>query len=507
VRVRRGGIAVPSLAAGVLLALSLPPFGAWPTAFLGAGLLYWRLGGLGLGGRLLAGWLTGIGCFAIGLFWAESFNWYGAVVLVVVEALFLSVAAALSAPRRGRALSFVGACTLLEAARMTWPFGGLPVGGVFLGQAGGPLLAAARLGGPLLLTALVWTGGVAVGELAMAMRRGAGGQVPWAATLALVLVLAAGVLGALAPDGGSPVRDLAVAAVQGGGTRGFSQIETGRAGDFTAELDASARLASARPRPALVLWPEDVVALTRPLVGSRQAARLSALALGLRATVLAGVTVTESKATFRNEIVAWGPSGRLLAVFEKVHRVPFGEYVPDRGLFSHLASLAAVPRDAIPGHGSGLIRTPAAPVGVLVSFEVFFADRGRSSVRAGAQMLVVPTNTSSYSSDQMPSQEVAADRVQAVEEGRDLVQAAPTGYSTFVTNLGAVVRQSTLSSREVFVVEVPLRRGATLYERFGDLPMLVIAAVGLIIGWWLARRERPTDDSSERLLAPDPAED
>ncbi len=191
----------------------------------------------------------------------------------------------------------------------------------------------------------------------------------------------------------------------------------------------------------------------------------------------------------------------MVAVFEKVHRVPFGEYVPDRGFFSHLASLAAVPRDAIPGHGSGLIRTPAAPVGVLVSFEVFFANRGRSSVRAGAQMLVVPTNTSSYSSEQMPSQEVAADRVQAVEEGRDLVQAAPTGYSTFVTNLGAVERQSRLSSRAVFVVEVPLRRGDTIYERFGDLPMLVLAAVALIVGWWLTRRNRRVVDSSKRSLA------
>ena len=78
-------------------------------------------------------------------------------------------------------------------------------------------------------------------------------------------------------------------------------------------------------------------------------------------------------------------------VFEKVHRVPFGEYVPFRGLFSHLANLDAVPRDAIPGRGSGLMRTPAGPLGILVSYEVFFADRGRSSVRAGAQLLVVPT--------------------------------------------------------------------------------------------------------------------
>ena len=206
--------------------------------------------------------------------------------------------------------------------------------------------------------------------------------------------------------------------------------------------------------------------------------------------MLAGVTVTEPQNTFRNEIVAWSPAGRIVSVFEKVHRVPFGEYVPFRGFFSDLANLAAVPRDAIGGHGTGLMRTPAGPLGVLVSFEVFFADRGRSSVRAGAKLLVVPTNSSSYGSEQMPSQEVAADRVQAVEEGRDLVQAAPTGYSTFVTNRGVVRQQSRLSARQVLAATVPLRRGATLYERFGDLPTLVLASLALLCGLAVADRRR-----------------
>ena len=112
--------------------------------------------------------------------------------------------------------------------------------------------------------------------------------------------------------------------------------------------------------------------------------------------------------------------------------MPFGEYIPYRSLISHLADVSAVPTDAIPGHASGLLRTPAGPFGTLVSFEVFYANRSRTSVRAGAELLVVPTNTSSYATAQVPTQEVAADAVQAVQTGRDLVQAAPTGYSTVV---------------------------------------------------------------------------
>ncbi len=158
-------MAAPSVAAGILLALSLPPWGWWPLGLAGAGLLYWRLAGLALRTRVWSGWLAGLGCYAIGLFWARAFNWYGAVVLILVEALFFAAAAALTPPARGRAPAFVGACTLAEALRMTWPFGGLPLGGVFLGQAGGPLVQLARLGGPLLVTAGVWAGGVAVASL------------------------------------------------------------------------------------------------------------------------------------------------------------------------------------------------------------------------------------------------------------------------------------------------------------------------------------------------------
>ena len=71
------------------------------------------------------------------------------------------------------------------------------------------------------------------------------------------------------------------------------------------------------------------------------------------------------------------------------------------------------------------MRTPAGPLGLLVSFEIFYAGRSHASVRAGAELLAVPTNTSSYSTSQVPTQEIAAAVVQAVQTGRDLVQAAP----------------------------------------------------------------------------------
>jgi apolipoprotein N-acyltransferase len=433
-----------------------------------------------------SGWLAGLGCDVIGLAWARAFNWYGAVVLIVVEALFFAAAAALTPPQRGRAPAFVGACTLAEALRMTWPFGGLPLGGVFLGQAHSPLVQLARLGGPLLITAGVWAAGVAVATLVSWSRarcRGAGRPSLVGVALVTCGIVALAVAGALAPDGGAPVRTLRVALVQGGGQRGLSKEQVSPTTVYEAQLAATAGVGAARPRPELVLWPEDVVALDRPLAGSPEEDRLGRLARELGTTLVVGVTEPASPTTFRNEIVAWGPGGHVVGVFEKVHRVPFGEYVPFRSFFSHLADLSGVPTDAVPGHGTGLMRTPAGPLGLLVSFEVFYAGRSHASVRAGAELLAVPTNTSSYSTSQVPAQEIAAAAVQAVETGRDLVQAAPTGYSAVVTNRGVVVSRSMLGTRQVLIATAALRRGLTPYDHWGDLPVLLLAAAALVAGW------------------------
>jgi apolipoprotein N-acyltransferase len=90
----------------------------------------------------------------------------------------------------------------------------------------------------------------------------------------------------------------------------------------------------------------------------------------------------------------------------------------------------------------------------------------------------------------VPTQEVAAAIVQAVETGRDLVQAAPTGFSTVVTQRGVVLQRSTLGRRQVLFSTVALRRGFTPYDHWGDLPVLAFAALALAAGWARQLRSR-----------------
>jgi apolipoprotein N-acyltransferase len=485
-----------SLVGGVLVALSLPPFGLWPLAIVGVALLAWAVRDRPIGTRAAAGFLAGAGQFAIGLAWADKFTFLGYAGLIIIHSAMFAIACVLLPAGPARVPALAGLLTLAEWARERWPFGGVPPGGIALGQVNGPLVGTARLGGTVLLVGVTYLAGVSLGELAVTwFRRRQTGGFPRAAlvgcSLSLSVVVALAVWGGFAADGGPPIRTLSAAIVQGGGRRGLSDLQVPASVVYAAALRENALV---RPPVGLVLWPEDVVALGQPLEGSPEAAQLSGIARRLHTTLFAGVTWPVGATRFRNEIVAYGPSGSLVATFEKVHRVPFGEYVPWRSFFAHFANLAAVPRDAIAGRGSGLMATPAGPVAVLVSYEVFFPDRGRSGVRAGGQVILVPTNTSSYSSEQAPAQEIAASRLQAIEEGRDLLQAAPTGYSAVIDNRGDVLEQTPLSVSAVLNVDVALRNGVTLYNRFGDVPTVSLALFAVLAGWVAAlvtrRRER-----------------
>jgi len=465
--------------AGGCLAASLPPPGWWPLGPAGVALLAVALRGRALPARAVAGMVAGLALFVPGLAWMAAFSAPGYAVAVLVEAGFLAAAAAAVPPGRGRLLALPAALVLAEAARGGWPFGGLPLAGPALGQAGGPLAPAAAVAGALGLVAVLAVTGAALA--AVRDRRTA-----LAALGVLVAVAAVAGLGGVLPRGG-PAGSLSVAAVQGGGPRGVPGVEADFGGVLARQLASSGRV---RPPVDLVLWPEGVVDVDGPVAGSGADAALGGLAHSLGATVVAGVTEAVGADRFRNAAVAWSPQGARVARYDKAHRVPFGEYAPGRRLLARVVDLSLLPRDAIPGRGPGLLRTPAGPLGVLVSYEVFFAEQARAATQAGGRVLLVPTNASSYTTAQVPAQELAAARLRAVETGRAVVQAAPTGYSALLDRAGRVVAQRGLGGASVVQGTVELRIGTTLYGRVGDGPVLALAVLAVALAWIRALRDR-----------------
>ena len=482
-------------ACGVLIALSLPPFGWWPLGWLGFAGVAYLLPGLRWASRLALGFGAGLGQYVIGLWWVQEFSIPGCVALMVLSALFVAAAVLVtpSATRGHVAAGLPVAVLLSDWLRARFPLGGFPLGGASLGQTLSPLIPTVKLGGSLLLTGETVLAGVVLAEvarLASARRRGAAGRPrrPRNAALpagALLVAVAVPVAGLLSPSGaGGHLRPVRVALVQGGGPRGTRAIHTDPEVVFARHIRAAG---SVEAPVDLIVFPEGVQQTPVDFTTTGDSAQLAGLATGLGATVVAGVEQDVGVRRYLNEIAVWSPDGSVTGTYVKRHLVPFGEYVPWRSFLAHFFNLNDVPYDAIAGRRPGFLRTPAAPIAVMISYEVFFDDLARSGVRAGGQILVVPTNTASYRSSQVPTQELAADRMRAWETGRWLVQVTPTGYSAIVTPKGRVVARTTLGRAAVVQGRVRREDGRTVYDSLGDAPVALGALAVLLVagapGW------------------------
>ncbi|MBW3573498.1 MAG: apolipoprotein N-acyltransferase [Actinobacteria bacterium] len=452
---------------------------------LGAGLFAGLLDEVALKPRLAVGAATAVGFLGPGLWWMTEFHVGGFVLAVAVEAALFTLAPASTPPGRALWVGLPAALVGVEALRSAWPFGGVPVATLAQTQIGGPLALASRLGGGLLVAGMVGVAGVA---LAAAARRRWRGALAAGATVGLVTLA-----GALAPHGHA-VADIGVVAAQSGGPRGLRAVDNPGDGRLDAAIGAARRL---QGDADLVVLPENAITIDGEVAASDAGRQVAALADDLDATVVAGV-VERAGDRFRNLAVAWGPDGAILGRYEKRQRVPFGEYIPWRSVVERVADVRFVPRDAFVGEGPGLLTTPAGDLGVAISYEVFFASRARAAVRAGGEVLLVPTNASSYPTTQMPALELGAARLRAIETGRAVVQAAPTGFSAIIGPDGTVRRQSDLGQPATLVAEVERRRGSTLYTRLGDAPVLALAAAAGVGAWLIARRRRTHETSRPR---------
>lgn len=493
----------------MLTALALPPWGWWPLAVAGIALFEVSLGAsptsrerAARGALFAAAWLYPGTCWM----WFLTAPGY-----LVAGAIFTAfhVAAALVAPRgRWRTVGRPAAHTLAEALRFCFPFGGVPIATLPIGQAGGPLLGIARVGGAVLLTWVTFQIGFALGGARPLVRpvdarRDAAVDGRWIAVWSLGAIALVIAVAAVAPHGSDTGRTLRVAAVQGGGEQGTRAVDTDPRVVFERHLAATRTIAPGAVD--LVVWPENVVDVER-FASSRELIEVSAEAGRLDVPIAVGITEDAPGDHFLNAQVVVTPGGAVTARYDKVRRVPFGEYVPLRRFLEALgAPTDLVPRNALAGTGPAYLDLPdGTRIGVAISWEIFFGGRARDGTSHGAQLIINPTNGSSYTGTVLQTQQVASSRLRAVENGRWVVQASPTGFSAFVGPGGTVLDRTGVGEQRVIVRAVALRAGRTWYSRLGDLPFVAVAALVLAASVIASRRRvAPRHVASATPSAPD----
>jgi apolipoprotein N-acyltransferase len=507
-------LARPALSAlgGLLVALSLPPWGFWPLAFIGVIVFETALGSQPT--RRARAWM-GFSFGAVWMFMGMAWMWFLTVPGYLIAGLLfagLHAAAAAVAPTGPwRTIGRPAAHTIVEILRMSFPFGGVPLATLGISQAGGPLLGLARLGGVILLTWVVFQVGFALAGPAPAMpklkvgkRSGARGQPHGVLALGSIVLIA--LIAAVAPEGADrPVDALTIAAVQGGGEQGTSALEVPSSRVTQVHLDAT-RTIEPNDELDLVVWPENAIDVDlEPFVGSGDYLAVAAEAQRLGVPFSVGVTVDSEFAahpsddSFVNAQLVMTSDGDVTNGYEKVRIVPFGEYVPMRGLLEALgAPLDKVASDATVGRDPAVIELPdGTGLGVMISWEVFFGSRGRAA--ADADILLNPTNGASYTGTILQTQQIASSKLRAVETGRWIVQVSPTGFSAFVSPDGDVFERTDVSEQRVITMDVPLRTGTTWYMKVADWPWRLAAFLLLGVALWFAGlrerfRSQPIED-------------
>jgi apolipoprotein N-acyltransferase len=466
--------------AGTCIAASVPPWGWWPLAFVGVALWDRLVADQERRARFTRTWIVTAAWLFPSMLWMWDLTPPGYVIACASYAGYFGLAVALAPRGPARWFTFPAAVMLAELARWSFPFGGVPLAHLAMSQADAPLRYTARLGGALLLVVVVVVGGMALSAASQRNWR------PALAAFGVVIALAAA--GFVAPQG-HVVDTLSVAIVQGGGPQRTRAADTDEADVFQRHLDASELVETPVD---FVLWPENVVNVEGTLEEHEWFEQLQDLARELDATLSVGIVEGVDDDSFRNAQIVFDPDGELRDRYDKVRIVPFGEYVPLRSVLEKVAGGAGLPeRDVEAGSGPGVLDTEFGRIGVVISWEVFFQNRGREAIgTGGGRILTNPTNGSSYWLTQVQTQQVASSQLRALETGRWVTQAAPTGFSAFVTPDGEVLDRTDVSEQAVLHRTIELREGDTIATTLGQWPWLLLALAAYPAGWWLVRKGR-----------------
>jgi apolipoprotein N-acyltransferase len=203
----------------------------------------------------------------------------------------------------------------------------------------------------------------------------------------------------------------------------------------------------------------------------------------------------------RNVGQLWVPGRGPATIYVKRQLVPFGEYVPFRGIISSFSSLPALqPVNFTAGKQAVVFGVGAIRLGDVICYEVSFDNLVRSEVTAGANLLAVQSNDADFEIDGQlgeTEQQTAMARIRAIESDRALVYASTTGESTIIAPDGRVIARSGTWRQAILVAPVPLVSYRTLADRVGAWPEYVLVMLtALALAWAIFRRRRTSTVST-----------
>lgn len=492
---------------GCLLTLCLPPFGYWPLLVPAlCGLYFLADAATSPRAAFWIGWGFGLGHFTTGLYWianallidAASFWWmvpFGVLGLPAFLAVFLGAALAarhwLLPSGFLRLLTFAAFWSLAELAR-----GHLLTGfpwnliGYAWWDRPEPLQAAALIGvyGLGFVTVLA----ASAPALLASMRTP---RVVASLVLAILPLVALAGWGyaRLEQASSAVVPDVRLRLVQPNISQKIKMSMSERVVSFERLLDLS--LSPAAEPPTAILWPETATPFLLEREPGARAAIASLLAPGASAMIGTprAVVGEDGRTRYFNGFVALDSDDLVRGVYDKSHLVPFGEYVPLRGILP-IEAIANRDTDYAFGIGPRTIRVPGAPaVGPLICYEAIFPGAVLDP-NDRPEWLLNLTNDAWYGASTGPYQHFVIVGVRAIEEGLPMVRVANSGISGVVDPYGRVRARLGLDVGGVIDAALPRSlEGGTVYTLAREWPLSIMLILIIFITFCLRRFQTPVD--------------
>ena len=500
-----------ALVAGALSALAMAPFNAWPVLFLTFPAMVWLIDGAGAGklrgvpAAAMTGWWFGLGYFVPGLYWigyaflvdASTFAWlmpFAVLGLPAYLALFTAFGFALARLLWTRDASRVIALALALTVG-EWLRGHLLTGFPWntFGYALSEPLALAQTASLIGLWGMTFLCVAIFASPAVLIDGRSRGRKPWIApAIGLSVLLAMGIFGGirLGLHPTTMVARVKLRIMQPNLQQDVKFNYAAKAEVMQKYLTLSDRASGPQSTgvrdASILIWPESAFPffLTREADAMAQIADLlpkgTVLITGsVRAPELPpGVRITRAY----NSIYVIDHDGGVLSVYDKLHLVPFGEYLPFQDLMEKLGfeQLTRMQGGFIPGTRRRPMDIPNAPRALpMICYEAIFpGDVVSIDDRPG--WIVNLTNDGWFGISTGPYQHLQQARLRAIEQGLPLVRAANTGISAVIDPVGRVVARLGLGIEGVLDASLPSAISPTVYARSGDIPAAIMIAAAFL---------------------------